>query len=111
MACVLCQGGHAVTLWGRDAGQLADIEQRRENARYLPGLKLPESLRTCADLGQAIAALPTDRPTLIVSVVPSHTTREVLGGIAGALPAQAVVVTASKGIENESLSPMIEVMK
>ena len=111
LACVLCQGGHAVTVWGRDAGQLADMEQRRENARYLPGLRLPDSMRFCADLGQAVAALPTDRASLVVSVVPSHTTRDVLSSIAATLPAQALVVTASKGIENESLSPMIEVMK
>lgn len=111
LACVLCQGGHAVTLWGRDAAQLADIEQRRENSRYLPGLKLPDSLRVQPDLGQAIAGLPADQPGLVVSVVPSHTTRDVLGSIADKLPPQSVVVTASKGIENESLSPMIEVMK
>lgn len=111
LACVLCQAGHRVKLWGRDAAALADMAARRENARYLPGLRLPDSLGFEADLGAAIAALPVDQPSIVVSVVPSHTTRAVIGEIAGALPPQALVVTASKGIENESLSTMIDVLK
>lgn len=111
LACVLSQGGHRVTLWGRDSAQLQDMAQRQENTRYLPGLKLPAGMRFQADLGVALAELPTDQPSLLVSVVPSHTTRQVLAGIAAQLPPQVLVVTASKGIENESLSPMIEVMK
>jgi glycerol-3-phosphate dehydrogenase (NAD(P)+) len=111
LACVLAQGGHRVTLWGRDSAQLQDMAQRQENTRYLPGLKLPAGMLFQADLGVALAGLPTDKPSLLVSVVPSHTTRQVLAGIAAQLPPQVLVVTASKGIENESLSPMIEVMK
>jgi glycerol-3-phosphate dehydrogenase (NAD(P)+) len=111
LACVLAQGGHRVTLWGRDSAQLQDMAQRQENTRYLPGLKLPAGMLFEADLGVALAGLPTDKPSLLVSVVPSHTTRQVLAGIASQLPPQVLVVTASKGIENESLSPMIEVMK
>lgn len=111
LACVLSQGGHRVTLWGRDGAQLTEMAQHQENTRYLPGLKLPSNLKFQADLPTGIAALPADMPSLIVSVVPSHTTRDVLATIRDLLPEPALIVTASKGIENESLSPMIEVMK
>ena len=47
----------------------------------------------------------------IVSVVPSHTVREVLGRAARALGPDVAVVSASKGIENESLATMDEVLK
>lgn len=111
LACVLCRNSHRVTLWGRDADQLAHMAKERRNQRYLPGLKLPESLQFTSDLAAAIAALPKDAPSLIVTVVPSHTTRQVMGQVAHLIPPQAILVTASKGIENETLATMVEVLE
>jgi glycerol-3-phosphate dehydrogenase (NAD(P)+) len=99
-----------VTLWGRDAAQMAEMTACRENRRYLPGVRLPDGLRYSADLASALRALPTDEPTLVVAVVPSHTTRSVFAEVAHCIPPQAVVVTASKGIENESLLTMVQVL-
>ena len=45
---------HQVTLWARDADQVAAMQARRENSRYLPGIALPSSL--------AVSALPLDTP-------------------------------------------------
>jgi glycerol-3-phosphate dehydrogenase (NAD(P)+) len=106
LAKVLSDKGHAVTLWGRDAAQLGDIDARRENVRYLPGANLPPSLTTNPDL---LAAVGDKR--FIVSVVPSHTVRDVLGRAGQAMRSDAIVISASKGIENESLATMDEVMK
>ncbi|MFO0574600.1 MAG: NAD(P)H-dependent glycerol-3-phosphate dehydrogenase [Polyangia bacterium] len=111
LACVLCQGPHRVTLWGRDRAQLDEISAHHENRRYLPGLRLPESLLTASDLGAALAALPSDEPSLVVSVVPSHTTRQVLGEVAHRIPPLAYIVTASKGIEIDTLKTQIEVLR
>ncbi len=111
LACVLCQNQHRVTLWGRSAHELGDMESSRENRRYLPGLKLPEGLRCTADFAAALKTLPQDSPSLLVSVVPSHTTRQVMSEAAAHLPALTTVVTASKGIENQSLCTMIEVLR
>jgi glycerol-3-phosphate dehydrogenase (NAD(P)+) len=111
LACVLCENQHQVTLWGRDVAQLAEMATQRENRRYLPGLRLPESLRFSSDLSAAIRALPTDVPSLVVAVVPTHTMRQVFAEIAADLPAQVVIVTASKGIENDSLLTMDQVLQ
>ena len=111
LACVLCENQHQVTLWGRDEAQLAEMAAQRENRRYLPGLRLPESLRFSSDLSAAIRALPTDVPSLVVAVVPTHTMRQVFAEIAADLPAQVVIVTASKGIENDSLLTMDQVLQ
>jgi len=110
LACVLTQNQHRVTLWGRDAEQLADMARTGENRRYLPGLKLPPGLAFAADLHAALRALPQGEPSLVVSVVPSHTMREVMLSVADVLPAQALVVTASKGIENQTLCTMMDVL-
>jgi glycerol-3-phosphate dehydrogenase (NAD(P)+) len=111
LACVLCENQHQVTLWGRDVAQLAEMAAQRQNRRYLPGLRLPESLRFSSDLSAAIRALPTDVPSLVVAVVPTHTMRQVFAEIAADLPAQVVIVTASKGIENDSLLTMDQVLQ
>lgn len=110
LACVLCENQHRVTLWGRDSAQMAEMAATRENRRYLPGLRLPENLQFSSDLLGSIGALPTDQPSMTVAVVPTHTMRQVFAELAPALPNQNIVVTASKGIENESLLTMDAVL-
>jgi glycerol-3-phosphate dehydrogenase (NAD(P)+) len=87
-----------------------EIARTRENRRYLPGLQLSERLRTTADLPAALRALPRDEASLVLAVVPTHTMRQVFSQVAEDLPPQAIVVSASKGIENESLLTMDEVL-
>jgi glycerol-3-phosphate dehydrogenase (NAD(P)+) len=111
LACVLCQNQHRVTLWGRDAEQLTELAATRQNRRYLPGLTLPAELRFASDLPATLLTLPAGEPSLIVSVVPSHTTRETLAPLADKLPREALVVTASKGIENQTLCSMLDVLR
>lgn len=111
LGCVLGQNQHRVTLWGRDPEQIAEMSAAHENRRYLPGIRLPEGLRYSSDLRAALRALPTDAPSMLVAVVPSHTMRQVIGEVAEHLPPQALVVTASKGIENETQATMIEVLQ
>lgn len=113
LACVLCQNHERVTLWGRDADQVQQLNEFHESSRYLPGLRLPDNLTATCDLRGALGALTGNAadPSLVVVVVPSHTTRAVLGPVADAIPAHALIVSASKGIENESLLTMDEVLQ
>lgn len=112
LATVLAGGGHGVALWGRDGAHLDDIDKTRENRRYLPGLRLPEGLRTAPrDLGEALGALPREGTSLIVAVVPSQTTRQVFSAVRDRIPPGAIVVSAAKGIENDSLQTMDEVLR
>ncbi|MDB4968201.1 MAG: hypothetical protein JWN44_3890 [Myxococcales bacterium] len=106
LAKVLADKGNAVTLWGRSPEHAAEIQETRVNARYLPQARLPDTLTATADLEAAVHG-----KQYVVSVVPSHTVREVLGRAARAMSADAVVVSASKGIENDSLATMDEVLK
>jgi glycerol-3-phosphate dehydrogenase (NAD(P)+) len=45
---------HKVCLWARDAAQAQAMHVARENARYLPGVRLPESLQITADWQEAL---------------------------------------------------------
>ena len=47
--------GGMVALWGRDAAQMRQMAQHRENKKYLPGINLPEQLDVLADQARAYA--------------------------------------------------------
>ncbi|HWZ74044.1 MAG TPA: NAD(P)H-dependent glycerol-3-phosphate dehydrogenase [Casimicrobiaceae bacterium] len=58
-------GAPAVKLWARDARQSSTMEGSRENARYLPGVKLPSGVSVLSDLGEAV-----DGASLVVLATP-----------------------------------------
>ncbi|MFC0118008.1 NAD(P)H-dependent glycerol-3-phosphate dehydrogenase [Pseudoalteromonas xiamenensis] len=97
LAICFARNGHKVTLWGRNSTDVENIANTRENARYLPGLKLPESLELEADLEMAVKA-----SQLILVVVPSHAFAETLKQIKPYLLDGARVAWATKGLEPDT---------
>lgn len=96
---LLADSGHDVTLWVRRP-ELADtIRASRENADYLPGYRLPPSVTIESDLAAVVAG-----KQVLLGVTPSHAIRDTLGGVAGALEPDTVVVNASKGLEEGTLA-------
>ena len=103
---LLAANGRDVRLWVRDPALAATIETGRQNSRYLPGARLDGRIRATADLGEAL-----DEAALIVSALPSHVVRTVMAAAAMHVDSEAVVVSASKGIEEGSLKRMTEVLE
>jgi glycerol-3-phosphate dehydrogenase (NAD(P)+) len=97
--------GHDVTLWGRDHALLAEMATRRANPTYLPDLTFPETVRPTPELTGALSGA-----RLVIVAVPSHGLRLVMRAAAPHLPAGAVLVSATKGIETDTLARMSEVM-
>src|SRR6185369_5057199 len=77
----------------------------RENARYLPRVRLPDTLTPTDSLEVAL-----DGASLVVLVVPSHALRGTVEAARPHLPPNAALVNATKGIENDSLMIMTEVV-
>lgn len=94
LAALSARHGHPTTLWGRDARAIAAMRASGENARYLPGIALPEALAYSDDLAQTLR-----RCDLVLVVVPSHAFTETLHAIAPHRPAHAGVAWATKGFE------------
>lgn len=92
-------------LWARRPEVADSIEEGHENADYLPGHSLPEQLRATASIDEAI-----DGASVIVMAVPSHGYRTVLQAFAHDLPDSVPVVSVTKGIEQESLERMTEIL-
>jgi glycerol-3-phosphate dehydrogenase (NAD(P)+) len=105
LAKLLAEKEAEVTLWGRRVELCEAIASASENARYLPGVKLPKNVHCTHDLGTALAGAG-----MIVFVVPSHATREVARAAAPYILAGVPLVSATKGIENDSLMFMDEIL-
>lgn len=98
--------GHSVSLWAREPEVLESVNKTRMNEPFLPGFMLPERITVTGDMRAAVKDAE-----LVVLVPPSKFLRVVAGTLAsGAIEPTAVVVVASKGIEESSLKLMSEVI-
>ena len=104
LACELARGGHDVTLWAREPSVAREIEERRSNTSYLPGVALPSGIAATSRLEEATRGAET-----IAIVVPSEFYRGVLRELAALVAEDAVLVSATKGLELDTLLRMSEV--
>jgi glycerol-3-phosphate dehydrogenase (NAD(P)+) len=105
-AMLLCENTVRTTLWGYDSAYLAEISQKRENVRFLPGYPLPAALRYEADDARAFGGAE-----VIVSAVPCQFLRRTWTRLAGYVPAGVPVVSVTKGIENGTLRRPTEILR
>lgn len=105
LANLLAKKGHAVRLWSYERDVAEAIQQRHEHPHYLRGIALDTRLEATSDLGHAVAGAD-----VVVSVSPSQHVRRVMAEAARGLREDALVVSASKGIETGTLATMAEVL-
>ena len=101
----LARAGHEALLWGRDQALVADMRRDRANVVYLPGIAFPARLDVTTSLEDALAGAE-----LVVSALPSHGTRSIVHRAAPLIQPGAIVVSATKGLEQDTLLRMSEVL-
>ncbi|MFI6479533.1 NAD(P)H-dependent glycerol-3-phosphate dehydrogenase [Nonomuraea sp. NPDC050663] len=104
-AMILEKAGTETVIQGRRTEIVEAINRRHENPDYLPGVKLPETLRATTDAAEALQGAD-----FVVLAVPSQTLRENLTAWKPHLPEGAVLVSLMKGIELGTTKRMSEVM-
>jgi glycerol-3-phosphate dehydrogenase (NAD(P)+) len=105
LANLLTANGHEVVLWSR-GGEVADlVNDKHENSVYLPGIALHRDLTATTDLKHALSGA-----SVVLMVVPSHAMRPTLREARQWVAPTAVVVSASKGIEDETCKTMFDVI-
>ncbi len=98
LALLLESRGVAVTVWGPTADHVADAIQTRENRRYLPGHRLPDSIRLTASDSSCFRDAD-----LVVSAIPTQYVRKVWERLALYLPPEVPIVSVAKGIEKGTI--------
>ena len=105
-AKVLADAGCSVTLHARRPELAATITASRENADYLPGVRLPDAVRATGDAAEAL-----DGAEVVVLAVPSQTLRANLTDWAPLLPADSSLLSLMKGVELGTIKRMSEVIR
>ena len=106
LATLLAYNNHKVTLWVYENEVHEHLLTNQQNHFYLPGVTIPESVF----LTQAFSEVSRKKDFLI-SAVPSHLVRKILSECVPFLDPQTIIVSVSKGIENETLMPISSIFK
>ena len=94
-----------IRLWAREAQRAAEMSQSRQNNRYLPGFQFPATVSISPDLPTTLTGAG-----MVLSAVPSSHLRTVLLGARDYVSPEAVIVSATKGIEEHTLLRMSQVI-
>lgn len=105
LGILLAKNGHNIYLWHRDEQLVHEMHDKRENSRYLPGIKFPENIAVCEQLQYCI-----EHSNIIVLAVASHGIREICKKISPFLTETHILVNVAKGIEKDTLLRMSEVI-
>ena len=97
--------GHDVRMWAREPEVAEEITSRHTNTPYLAGIELPPTIRGFAEFRAAVADAE-----IVILVPPSQHLRSVATAIARDVDAKALIVVATKGIEEQTLKLMSEVL-
>lgn len=106
LAVHLARADHDVRLWARDTAFVDELRSIRANERYLPGVRMPEGITVTDSLQVALADA-----AFVVVAVPSHGLRAVVRRAAPHIEPHAILVSATKGIEVDSLQRMSQVIE
>ncbi|MCY3003715.1 MAG: NAD(P)-dependent glycerol-3-phosphate dehydrogenase [Planctomycetota bacterium] len=106
LALLLARKGVEVNVWCNQRTQADEFNAARANTRYLPGVELPANLRFTADPHRAAAGAQ-----IAVSAVPTQFLRRVAARFEDALAGNVTIVSATKGLEIETLSRPTEILE
>lgn len=104
LAALAADAGHTARIWSRRAEVAAEISAEHRSP-YLPGVSLPWALRASTDAGEVL-----DGADLVLVAVPSHALGAVVADMADAIAPAATVLSVAKGIEQQTLRRMSEVL-
>lgn len=105
LSIVLARGGrHEVRLWAYEREVNESIQARRTNDLFLPGFKIPDGIEATNSLPTALEGC-----SFVLAVMPSHHARALYSSVRPSLSRDTIIVSATKGIEQESYKRMTEV--
>ncbi|NLY11889.1 MAG: NAD(P)-dependent glycerol-3-phosphate dehydrogenase [Firmicutes bacterium] len=104
LACNLANNGKRVLLWARKEAYARELNELRENKRYLPGVILPQNVEITNDLEYALQS------QLIVLTIPVKGVRAIARQIAPFIEPDHLIVNAAKGLEVGTMKRMSEIL-
>jgi glycerol-3-phosphate dehydrogenase (NAD(P)+) len=106
LALLLTKNGIETILWEHQPERAVEMQQRRENIMFLPGMSFPDGLRVTSHVKEAV-----EGRDMLLLVTPSQRMRENVRLLAPYVNHNTIFVNASKGIEISSLKRMTEIIR
>ncbi len=106
LATVLAENNFKVDMWSIDRDDVKNIQNDRENKRYLPGVKLKESINIYNDIVKVLRDAQ-----FVVFSVPSHALRETIKKAIPYINPEAVTINTAKGFEEDTFLRLSQVME
>ncbi len=106
LACLLAEKEYDVSLWAFEKDLVETIYDTGINNVYLPDVKLPANLKVTSDIEKAVK-----KSRYVLNVVPTQFTRAVFKEALKYIPENAVIISASKGIEQGTLMTVSSILK
>lgn len=106
LAILLAEKGHPVSLWGAFPEYVHQVAKTRENIKFLPGIKIPQTICFSSELEHVLAA-----SEIVVLAVPSQFLPGVLKNIKKCQYHDKPFVSVVKGIDPVTLQTMSQIIK
>ena len=106
LAIELSKKGNSLSLWGAFKDYIERVAKSRENVKFLKGIRIPEGINVTALLDEALRDVD-----FVILAVPSKYLRNILQQLKGTKQGNPIYVSAVKGIENNTLMRMSEVIQ
>lgn len=98
--------GFSLTMWGAFPEYIDILIHKRENVKFLPGIKIPEEVRMTASLDEAL-----ESKEIVILAIPSQFMRGVLAMLKTKDLSEKIFISVTKGVENNTLKRMSEVIR
>src|SRR5678815_879458 len=105
LAITMARHGKDVRLWAYESYLVETMIATRENPLYLPSIRVPESVRITHSMADVLSG-----SQIVIIATPSHVYRQVFSEMLPLLNREMLFVSAAKGIENDTLMRMSEVL-
>lgn len=102
----LARKGYPIRMWVYETEVAEDINTRHENHLFLPEIRLPDTVTAFNKISDVLRGIKT-----IVTVVPSHFYRRVAQNVVSNIPEDAMILSASKGIEDHTHKVMTQILE
>ncbi len=106
LACLLAEKGYDIALWVFEKELCQEMREKRINSLFLPGIQIPEHIVITNDIGEAVR-----NARYILNVVPTQHTRAVMTEAIPFINQEAVIISASKGIERKTLLTVSSIVR
>ncbi len=106
LSIVLAPRFQGVRLWVYERDLAGRMIETRENDLFLPGFQVPKNVRIVTGFAEAL-----DGADVVLGAMPSHHARRIYGEMLAHLEPGMLLVSATKGLENETLLRMSEVIQ